>query len=1102
MSFAKNLAMPRASRSIRLHNSLILIITTLLSNGAGWAQGDEEGAPNPLASLALRNIGPAYPSGRISDFAFIGEGDNHYLVATSSGGLWETRNRGTTWTPLFDGQSSYALGVVEVAPTDQDIIWVGSGENNAQRSVGYGDGVYKSIDGGKTWENMGLVDSGHISQLWINPDNEDHVLVAAQGPLWSSGGDRGLYRTKDGGATWDQILAIDEHTGINEFVVHPNNPDLIVASSYQRRRHVWTLINGGPGSGIHRSLDGGANWKEISAGLPKDHMGRIGLAMSPAAPNTLYSIIEASEGEQGVYRSTDFGQHWEKRSDHMTTSPQYYNEIVADPHNPERLYSLDTYTWVSEDGGSSFQRLSADHRHSDDHALWIDPDFTDHLLIGGDGGIYESWDQGQTWAHVDNLPIVQFYRIQPDNDEPFYNVCGGTQDNNSLCGPSRTTVTHGITNSDWKIILGGDGYKPQIDPEDPNIIYTQYQYGGLARYDRRTQERLYITPRPPSGENDYKWNWNAPLLISPHNRERIFYAAERVFQSDDRGNSWRIISPDLSRQVDRNQLAVMDRVWSVDAIAKNDSTSMYGSVVGLSESPLQAGLIFAGTDDGVISVTEDGGEDWRSLDSFRGVPDMSLVEDLIASVHSAEVAYAVFDNHKQGDYKPYLYKTTDRGRSWRSISGNLPVRGSVHTVAEDHVDPNLLFAGTEFGLFFTQDGGASWHSLKSNFPTIAVRDLEIQRRENDLIVGTFGRGVYILDDYTPLRTPATDLSDHEASLFAVKDTWLYIEGDLWGGGGEPQANNGDDFYFAENPDYGAVFTYYLRDGLQTLREQRRAYEIRAEGVGDDTPYPEWSSLRREDQEQGPEILLTVSDSGGNVVRRITGSHAKGLHRVSWDLRLERPDPISLNGSGNNNRRGPIALPGEYVVQLSKKVDGELTVLGEPQTFSLKALPLSPEATDDRPALLAFQQQTSKLIRAATGTTRFVSELRMRLEYIEAALDRTPASTEAMRAELSRLFDRLDDVEVALNGDRTLASRNEPTPMSINARLNSVRSSSWQSQAPVAPVHADSLAVAEVEFVEVLDQLRDIEVAVDQFESELDELGAPWTPGRLPSWEPN
>ena len=1079
---------------------LVSALVGLNHSLAGYAaERSNDQVGHPLAGLGLRNIGPAYPSGRIADFAFYSP--SKYLVATASGGLWLTSNQGTTWKPLFDEQKSFALGVVEIAPSDPQTVWVGTGENNAQRSVAYGDGVYKSTDGGRSWQNMGLADSGHISQIWINPSTADHVRVAAQGPLWSAGGDRGLYETHDGGQSWSRLLAIDEHTGVNEFIVSALDPDQLVASSYQRRRHVWTLINGGPGSGVHRSTDGGKSWTETTQGLPQDDMGRIGLAAAQSSPNTIYAIIEANDDEKGVYLSTDFGQSFSKRSDHLTTSPQYYNELVVDPNNAERVYSLDTFTSVSEDGGKTFTPLSTDHRHVDDHALWINDKDTNHLVIGGDGGIYESWDRGQTFRHIDNLPITQFYRVTPDNATPFYNVCGGTQDNNSLCAPSRTTVTHGITNADWKIILGGDGYKAQSDPNDPDIIYTQYQYGGLARYDRRTQERLYITPKPDSGEPDYKWNWNTPLIISPHESKRIYYAAQKVFRSDDRGNSWQIISPDLTRGLDRNSLPVMGRVWSVDAIAKNDSTSIYGSIIGFDESPVQADLLYAGTDDGVISVSTDAGAQWRSVKSVRGVPERSLVEDVVASHHDANVAYAVFDNHKRGDYKPYVYKTVNQGRSWRPITGNLPARGSAHTIAEDHVDPNLLFVGTEFGLYFTQDGGKSWHEL-TDLPTIAVRDIEIQRRENDLVVGTFGRGVYILDDYTPLRASSKTLGEQPHTLFAVKDAWLYVVGDLWGGTGGAQAFNGDNFYFAENPEFGARIRYHLDDAYESSAVQRRQAELENERRGASTPYPPWATLRREDREVEPALIATISDSDGRVVRRIQGPTGAGLHQIAWDLRLEKPDPVSLGDDGSSlfggTPVGPLALPGQYSVQLSVRIDGVVEPIGSAQSFRVKALELSPETTTDRAALQAFQLDTSALVRAVAGAAQFSAEIRDRISHLQDALVRTPGTTDAHSASLRALRSRLDDLDQTLLGDNSLRSRNEPAAVSISARINGIRGSSWESQAPVAQVHRSSFDIAQQEYSVVAGELRELDSELREFEARLDAIGAPWTPGRLPA----
>ncbi len=1059
---------------------------------------DDDG--NPLATIPLRHIGPAITSGRISDFAFYPGGDHEFLVAVASGNVFKTDNAGITWTPIFENEGSYAIGVVELDPNDTKTIWVGTGENNAQRSVGYGDGVYKSTDGGTTWTNVGLKDSGHISQIWINPDDSNEVLVAAQGPLWSDGGDRGLYRTLDGGENWERILEIDEHTGVNEFVVDPRNPETIVASTYQRRRHVWVLINGGPGSGIHKSTDRGRTWTEITAGLPSDHMGRIGLAGAPSEPDMIYAIIEANDEEKGVYRSTDFGSNWTKQSSHMTTSPQYYNELVIDPHNPDRVYSLDTFTNMSEDGGVTFAPISQKWRHVDDHALWIDPENTKHLWIGGDGGIYESWDRGSTWRHVRNLSITQFYRIQADNDEPFYNVCGGTQDNNTLCAPSRTTVVHGITNSDWNIILGGDGYKPQFDPDDPKIIYPQYQYGGLARYDRRTQERVYITPQPESGENRYKWNWNTPLIVSPHNGKRLYYAAEYLFRSDDRGDSWEKVSPDLTRQLDRNQLEVMGRVWGIDTIAKNDSTSIYGSAIMISESPLKEGLIYVSTDDGVINITEDGGDTWRRVERFSGVPDMSYIDDVHASLHDTDVAYAVFDNHKRGDYKPYVIKTENGGRSWKSIVGNLPVRGSAHSIAEDHVDPNLLFLGTEFGLFVTQDGGQNWSQLKGNFPTIAVRDIEIQQRENDLVVGTFGRGIYILDDYTALRTQQSALADEQ--LFPVRDPWLYVEGDLWDG--REKGAMGEAFYNAPNPPLGAMFTYYLKDGVKSLREQRREKEIEIEKEGGDTPYPPWDTVRAEDREVAPAVYIMVRDASGNLVRQVAGESSKGVHRGAWDLRLPAPDPINLEDQGERPYWeqppvGPLALPGEYTARLAVERNGMLQEVGQAQPFTVKGLDLSPEITTDRRALQDFLIKAANLQRAVAGAGKAIEELNNRIAYVRAAMVQTTATSDADRASLQRIAGRLADVTVAINGDATIASRNEPVPMSISERAGRIYGILVWTQSPVGGNFKDSYAIAADEFTSALASLRSVERDLSALEGALDVKGAPWTPGRIPDW---
>jgi len=1074
--------------------STILILITL------YIPIEIQAADHPLAGIPLRNIGPALTSGRVSDFAFQPGNEQTFYVSMASGGVWKTENNGITWKPIFDNEDSFAIGVVELDPGNPNVIWVGTGENNAQRSVGYGDGVYKSVDGGKSWKNMGLKNSGHISMIRFHPEDSNIVFVAAQGPLWNPGGDRGLYRSNDGGGSWDRILDIDENTGINEFVINPSNPDVIVASSYQRRRHVWTLINGGPGSAVHKTINGGVSWHKVAGGFPSGDLGRIGLAAAPSAPNMIYAIVEANEKDKGVYRSTDFGESWDKRSDHMTNSPQYYNELYVDPKNPELVYSVDTFTHYSEDGGKSWERISFKNRHVDDHALWIDPDNTNHLYIGGDGGVYESWDRGELWRHVRNLPATQFYRSTPDNDFPFYNVCAGTQDNFTLCGPSRNTKTDGITNADWWIAQFGDGFKAQIDPTDANIVYAQAQYGSLGRFDRITGERLQITPMPGADENNYNWNWSSPLIISPHDHQRLYYGSERLFRSDDRGESWVTISGDLSRDIDRNKLEVMDRVWSVDAIAKNVSTSTYGALIAVDESPLVEGLIYAGTDDGLIHITSDGGDNWSTVDSFKNVPDMSLIEDLIASFHDADVAYAVIDNHKRGDYKPYVLKTENRGRNWSLISNNLPERGTAHTIIEDHVDPNLLFVGTEFGLFFSNDGGENWNELTS-LPTVAVRDLEIQRREGDLVVGTFGRGIYILDDYSPLRSNSGDLKTN-AKLFNTRDAWLYVPDSRRGWGGKGDWGVGR--YTADNPPYGAVFAYYLPQDLQSLKEQRHKTEKELAKEGGDNPYPSWNQLRREDREEAPSITLTVRDESGNVIQRIDGPAGKGFHRVAWNMRYPAPDPVELTPDNDfapweSPPQGPMALPGNYNVSLSKRVEGQYVEIATAQTFALKSLFEGGLVTDNRQALLDFQMQSNDLYRAVAGANQARGELQGRVDHLLKAVTDTPASSEAHAQALRAITTRLQDLKVKFSGNSTISGRAEAVPMSITGRINTIVGGHWDSQSAVTGNYRDSYVIAEQQFREALGELKAIAADLKRVEAELQAEGAPWTPGRIPDW---
>ena len=1056
--------------------------------------------------LELRGIGPALTSGRVADFAVDPRRPSTYYVAVASGGVWKTVNGGTTYQPVFDDQGSYSIGCVALDPNDPLTVWIGSGENNSQRSVSYGDGVYKSVDGGKSWENMGLKSSEHIGKIVIDPRDSNTVYVAAQGPLWNPGGDRGLYKTTDGGKSWTASLTISENTGVSDLWLDPRNPDMLYATSYQRRRHVWTLINGGPESAIHKSTDAGASWRKLDKGLPKADLGRIGLALSPADPNVLYAIVDASdEKDAGIYRSTDAGGSWEKRSDYVSDSGQYYNELIPDPKRVERVYSMDTWMMVTEDGGKTFSKVGEKAKHVDNHALWIEPENTDHLLAGCDGGVYESYDRGATWEFKANLPVTQFYRVAVDNAAPFYNVYGGTQDNFSLGGPSRTKTAHGIVNSDWFVTLGGDGFVTQIDPEDPNIVYSEYQNGGLARFDKRTGEKIDIQPQPEPGEPPLRFNWDSPLLISPHAHTRLYFGAQKLFRSDDRGDRWRAVSPDLTRQIDRNQLEVMGKVWSVDAVAKNASTSYYGNIVSLTESPLEEGLLYVGTDDGLIQISADGGESWHKIESVPGVPERTYVSDLRASRHQASTVFAAFDNHKMGDFKPYLLKSVDQGMSWSSIAGDLPERGTVYTVVEDHQRPELLFAGTEFGLFFTLDGGQRWVQLKGGLPPIAVRDLEIQPREDDLVLGTFGRGFYILDDYRPLRQISPAQLEQEALTFPVKRAWMFIPEEPLGL--KDKSFQGDAFYTAPNPPFGAVFTYYLKEEIKTLKQKRRDSEKELEQKGEKVAYPSWDALRAEELEEEPAVLLEVRDEDGNLVRRLTGPVKAGFHRVAWDLRYPPADPTELGAREENPFRqepiGPLALPGSYAVSLAKRVDGQVTALAEPQSFAAEPLGSASLPAPDRAALLAFQKQTGKLQRAVLGSVEAAKEAQKRLDHLRKALDDTPAADPELAAQARALERRLKELQTELSGDRVVAKHNEPTPPSIVDRVQGIVGGHWVTTSAPTETHRRAYTIAAEQFAGVLERLRTlVEQDLAGLEDRAEASGAPWTPGRVPRWSPD
>jgi len=1092
---------------MRISTITTLVLGLVLASGAPGFAAPEKNDDGPkldgalLQGLELRSIGPAINSGRIADIAVTPGAHQRIFVAVASGGVWRTDNGGTTWTPVFDGEGSYSIGCLAMDPSNPHVVWVGTGENNSQRSVSFGDGVYKTLDGGATWKNVGLPASEHIGRIAIDPRDPDVVWVAAQGPLWSSGGDRGLYRTTDGGETWERVLHVDDDTGANEVWLDPRDPDTLYVSTYQRRRHVWTLINGGPGSGIWKSTDGGETWRELEKGLPEVDMGRIGLALSPADPDVLYAIVEAQRDAGGIFRSTDRGETWEKRSDYMSASPQYYNELVPDPTDVDTVYSMDTFMHVTRDGGATWQRVGVEHKHVDDHAMWIDPGDPAHWLVGCDGGMYETWDRGATWRFFPNLPITQFYRVSVDTSEPFYYVYGGTQDNATLGGPSRTLNRSGIANEDWFITVGGDGYETVIDPTDPRIVYSQWQYGGLVRYDRQNGQTVDIQPQEAPGEPADRWNWDSPLILSPHSPTRLYYASQRVYRSDDRGSSWTALSGDLSRQLDRDRLPVMGRLWGMDAVSKNQSTSDYGNIVSLAESPLVEGLLYVGTDDGLIQVSEDGGDSWRRIERVAGVPERTYVSDLEPSRHDADTVYATFDNHKMGDFTPYVAVSRDRGRTWSSIRGDLPDREVVYTVIQDHVKPGLLFAGTEFGLYATLDEGGRWLPLDGGFPTIQVRDLDIQREWNDLAVATFGRGFYILDDYTPLRELSEQrLGSEQAILFPVRDAHSYI----------PKRSRiverGHGFYTADNPPFGALLTYWLADDVRTAREERIEAEKQALEADADPPIPSMDELRAEDLEVAPVLLAVVRNAGGEVVRRLPLDRTAGLHRTAWDLRWPSASPVDLAPAEDlapweEPDRGPLVAPGEYSVTLEIQREGALEAFAGPQSFRVTALDLDTLEPDDPAAAHAFRLEVRKLRRAAAGAGEKLDEVADRIAHLRQGLRDTPEAPEELMRELEGLQTRLDDLRLGLEGDRTRGERNVFTPPSISDRVARLAGDLWTTTAAPTGTQRKAFGWASEGLERVL---RDLGTLVDELaalEDRSEEAGVPWTPGRVPSWPP-
>jgi photosystem II stability/assembly factor-like uncharacterized protein len=1051
-----------------------------------------------FAGLKMRSIGPALVSGRINQIVVNPDNHSEYYVVVASGGIWKTTNSGTTFAPIFDSYGSYSMGALTMDPSNHSVLWLGTGENNNQRSVAYGDGIYKSEDAGKTWKNMGLKNSEHIGQIVVDSKNSDIVYVAAYGPLWASGGERGIYKTTDGGKNWSRILHVSDHTGFNEIHMDPRDNKVLFACAHQRQRKIFTYIGGGPETALYKSTDAGATWNKVVGGFPsgKD-LGRIGLAISPAKPDYIYAIVEGDE--TGVYRSTDRGVSWEKRSGYQT-SGNYYQELICDPINPNRVWSTNTFLMITDDGGKTWRQFGEKNKHVDNHDVWVDPSNTLHTRVGCDGGLYESWDDGQNWHFKSNLPITQFYKVAVDYAKPFYGVYGGTQDNFSLGGPSRTVSGNGVANSDWYITCGGDGFESQVDYTDDNIIYAQSQYGGLQRFDKRSGEQTDIRPIEYQNETANRWNWDAPLVISQHDPKRLYFAANKVYRTDDRGDSWKIISPDLTSGIDRNRQEVMGKVWSMDAVAKNGSTDIYGNIVSLAESKQDPDLLWVGTDDGLIHVTTNGGTSWNKLNAIPGAPSMSYINQIIVSLHDKNTAYVAINQHRMADFKPYLFKTTDLGKTWTSVSANLPQRGSVYTIAEDHVDPNLLFVGTEFGLFVSVNGAKTWTQIKNGLPTIAVRDLEIQRRENDLVLATFGRGFWILENYAALRNFDKKNLDKPAFIYPAKEAVMY---NPWFPlGVRDKGFQGESHYTTPNPAPGATIVYNIKEDIKTLKEIRKAKEAEKIKKGEPVYYPSIDSMRMEDNEPEPYVLATITDENGEIVRRLKLPAKKGGNSFFWDLRSAPVSNVSIGGEGPvsvfaSAEKGYPVLPGNYKVSISKFQHGVYTDLDA--STMVKATPLNNTTikAEDQNAVLAFNKDVAEIRRLSSMVQRYQGDLSNKLRFIKAAFLQAPKLPLSVNNEALALEERLRKVGILMNGDQTLSSREFETLPGINGKVFSIIGSLWDISSGPTGSMKKTFTETNTELNKVIIEVNAITEEVSKIEMQLEKAGAPYTPGRMP-----
>ena len=1054
-----------------------------------FAQTDEEQneLKSALNGFSFRSVGPAFMSGRIADIAIDPTNENVWYVAVGSGGTWKTTNAGTTWTPLTDGESFYSTGCITLDPNNPSVVWLGTGENVGGRHVGIGHGIYRSMDGGSSWQNMGLKDSEHISKIIVHPNDSDTIWVASQGPLWSSGGERGLYKSTDGGKNWVNKLNINEWTGVTDLVIDPTNPNTLYLASWQRHRNVAAHMGGGPGTSLYKSVDGGETWFKIDNGLPSSNMGKIGLAISPMNPKILYAAIELDRRKGAVYRSADSGGSWTKMSDTVSggTGPHYYQELIASPHHFDRIYLMNVRALVSEDGGKTFYTMSEANKHSDNHSLTFKKDDPNYLLFGTDGGIYESFDDSKTWKFVNNLPLTQFYKLAVDDAEPFYNIYGGTQDNNTQGGPSRTFRSNGITNADWYVLLGGDGHQPATEPGNPDIVYAQWQQGNLYRIDKTTMESIYIKPQSGLGEPYERYNWDAPILVSHHDPKRLYFGTQRVWKSDNRGDNWTAISGDLTKDEERLALPIMGRQQSFDNPWDVYAMSTYNTITSLSESTTNPDLLYVGTDDGIIQHTNDGGDTWTKMtvDKLPGSPSTAFVNDIKVDLHNDQVVYVALDNHKYGDYAPYLYKTTNGGKKWTSITKGIPDGTLVWRIVQDHINPNLLFLATEYGVYISLDQGNQWHKFSTGLPTISVRDLAIQKRENDLILATFGRSFYVLDDYSPLRTITPENLEQSALLFESRKALQYHQ--IRGG----TSSQGGSFYTADNPKYGAMFTFYIKDGHRSMKSARQESEKDKKTA--DIPFPGWEALDAEKNETKAQIILEIKSESGEVIDRIYAPHKKGIQRVNWDLKK----PYISVADANSKRKALNTLrldvePGTYHVSLFQQIGGKHTKLAGPQTFEVDRIrknvlenPIADQRNEFIDNLVSLDQAIDIASHSFEKSSNHLKTLLKALPFVDG--DQGDFSL-----RLHRLRDKMNEINRVLEGSSSKAEVGEKDNLTLSYRLYFAATGLYGNSYGPTPLHMKSFEVAEKLFAEINPMIAKFVSAVDVVSSEMEAAGAP------------